>query len=49
MTPAGWIIMVLACTGFTGLLLWCIHKVIATPEASEHLHSPVDIDPHDKE
>lgn len=49
MTLAGWIIMTLACTGFTGLLLWFIHKVVVTPEAPAHLHSHVDIDTHDKE
>ena len=35
--------------GFTGLLLWCINKVVVTPEAPEHLHSNVDIDTHDNE
>ena len=35
MTIAGWIIMVLACGGFTGLLLWCVRKVVVTPEAPE--------------
>ncbi|MBP7828373.1 MAG: hypothetical protein KA248_00500 [Kiritimatiellae bacterium] len=49
MTPAGWIIMVLACGGFTGLLAWCIHKVVATPEAAEHLHAQGDIDTGDRE
>ena len=49
MTPAGWIILIVACTGYTGLLLWCIHKVVATPEAPEHLRAPLGVDTHDKE
>jgi hypothetical protein len=49
MTIAGWIIMVLACVGITGLMLWCIRKVVVTPEAPEHLHAPLDVDTRDKE
>lgn len=49
MTTAGWIILVLACTGYTALLLWCIHKVVATPGAPERLHAPLDVDTRDKE
>jgi hypothetical protein len=41
--------MILACAGFTGLLLWCIRKVVTTPGASKHLHAQTDIDSHDKE
>ena len=48
MTTAGWIIMVLACGGFTGLLLWCVRKVVVTPDAPEHLHSQIDIDTRDE-
>ncbi|MCC5850416.1 MAG: hypothetical protein JJU29_20205 [Verrucomicrobia bacterium] len=47
MTIAGWIVFISAVTGMTGLLLWCIHRVVKTPDAEEHLHSPVDIDTHD--
>lgn len=49
MTTAGWIIMVLACAGFTGLLLWCVRKVITTPDAPDRLHSQIDIDTRDRE
>jgi hypothetical protein len=49
MTPAGWIIMFLACGGITGLLLWCIHKVVSEQEAPDKLHSQVDIDTRDRE
>ena len=49
MTPAGWIIMVLATGGMTGLLAWCIYKVLATPGSTEHLHSQADIETPDVE
>jgi hypothetical protein len=49
MTPAGWIIMILATGGMTGLLSWCIYKVLATPGSSEHLHSQADIETPDVE
>ena len=47
MTTLGWIIMIVTITGMTALLTWCIYKVIATPGATKHIHSQVDIDPHD--
>ena len=49
MTTAGWIIMVLGTGGMTGLLLWCIYRVVATPGSSEHLHSQADIETPDLE
>ena len=49
MTPAGWIIMVLCVTGMTGLLAWCIYKVVTTPGSTEHLHSQADIETPDVE
>jgi len=47
MTAGGWIMMCLAIGGMTGLLAWCVWKVISTPGSTEHLHSPADIDPED--
>ena len=49
MTPAGWIIMILATGGMTGLLGWCIYKVLATPGSTEHIHSQADIETPDVE
>ncbi|MGF1633461.1 MAG: hypothetical protein ACFCVE_06385 [Phycisphaerae bacterium] len=49
MTTAGWIIMLFTVMGMTGLLSWCIYRVLATPGSSEHLHSQVDLDPGDRE
>jgi len=49
MTTGGWFMMVVTVLGMTGLLLWCIYKVLATPGATDHLHSQVDIDTHDED
>ena len=49
MTIAGWVIMILATSGMTILLGWCIYKVIATPGSAEHLHSQADIETPDVE
>lgn len=49
MSTAGWIIMLLSVGGMTSLFCWCIRKVLTVPEASEHIHSQSDIDPHDQE
>ncbi len=47
MTPGGWIIMTLSVGFVTGLLLWCVTRVLRTPGASRHVHSQVDIEPED--
>jgi hypothetical protein len=49
MSAAGWIIMLASVLGMTTLFFWCIRKVLSLPEASEHIHSQSDIDPHDQE
>lgn len=49
MTFEGWIIMILSVGFVTGLLGWCIYKVVATPGETEHLHSPADIKTPDVE
>lgn len=38
MNLGGWIIMGLSTGGVTILFLWCIYKILSTPEESEHLH-----------
>jgi len=47
MTAAGWIVMSVAIFGVTGLLTWCLWKVLSTPDSTKHLHSPADIDTND--
>ena len=49
MSLAGWIIMLVSVLGMTFLFYWCIRKVLTLPEATDHLHSQSDIDPHDQE
>ena len=49
MTPSGWIIMLLSVGGVSLFFTWCIVKVISNRQTSEHLHSPADIDTHDRE
>ena len=41
--------MFLATGGMTGLLVWCIYKVVSTPGSTEHLHSQADIETPDVE
>ena len=38
MTSSGWIIMFVSVLGVSALLLWCIIKVLKTPEEAGHLH-----------
>ena len=38
MTLAGWIIMLLSVSATSGLLAWCIFKVLTIPEEAEHIH-----------
>jgi heme/copper-type cytochrome/quinol oxidase subunit 2 len=38
MTSSGWIIMFISVLGVSALLLWCIIKVLKSPEEAEHLH-----------
>jgi hypothetical protein len=38
MTSSGWIIMFVSVLGVSTLLLWCILKVLKSPEEAEHLH-----------
>jgi hypothetical protein len=47
MTWGGWIVMIVSVGGVTGLLAWCICKVVATPGSTEHLHSQADIETPD--
>jgi hypothetical protein len=45
MTLGGWIIM-LSSVGFvTGLLTWCITRVLRKTGANQHAHHPTDRDP----
>ena len=45
----GWILMVLSVGFMTGLLAWCIYKVVSTPGSTQRVHSQADIEPPDQE
>ena len=49
MTPGGWVIMGLSVGFVTGLLAWCIRRVVSNPQATKKFHSQVDIDTRDKD
>jgi hypothetical protein len=38
MTAAGWFIMILSVGSVSALFVWCIYKVLATPQETEHIH-----------
>lgn len=49
MTIGGWITMIISVGFVTGLLTWCVYKVLTTPESTKHIHGELDIDTHDRD
>ena len=49
LTPGGWITMILSVGFVTSLFVWCIWRVLRSPDASEHMHSQMDIETPDVE
>ena len=49
MTIGGWIVMSVSVFGMTGLLVWCIGRVLREPHAADRLHTQADIDTRDRE
>lgn len=49
MTVDGWIMMIVSVGSTTGLFIWCVMKVLATPDASRHVAAPIETDPGDRE
>lgn len=49
MSAAGWTTLILAVGGATWLFAWCLWRVLRTPGATEHIHSPADIEPPDQQ
>jgi len=47
MTLGGWITMALSVGFVTGLLVWCLGRIVRHPEAAQHLHPPADLEPHE--
>ena len=48
MTTAGWLIMILSVGAVCTLLVWCIFKIVTTPDETEHIHG-FEQDPPDLE
>jgi len=46
MSLGGWMVMFLSVGSVTLLLVWCIWKLLTTPEDKDHLHG-LDITPPD--
>jgi hypothetical protein len=44
MTIGGWIVMTVALGGMSGLLAWCVYRVLSKPSATEHVHSTLEMD-----
>jgi heme/copper-type cytochrome/quinol oxidase subunit 2 len=38
MTPGGWFVMLFSVGTVTGVFLWCLWKVLRTPDETEKLH-----------
>jgi hypothetical protein len=49
MTPGGWFVMLLSVGTVTGVFLWCLWKVLRTPDESEKLHGFSFETPDEKE
>lgn len=47
MTLAGWIFMVGSITAVCGLTVFCYHRVLTHPEATDHMHAELEIDTGD--
>ncbi len=49
LTTAGWVFMAVSCVSMVVWTAWCYYRVLTAPQASEHMHAPLDIDTHDKD
>lgn len=49
MNMSGWIVMILSVVSVTGFFIWCICLALKTPDATQHMHAPDDIDTCDQE
>jgi hypothetical protein len=47
LTIGGWIFMLGSCGAMVVWTAWCYYLVLTTPSATEHMHSPLDIDTKD--
>lgn len=49
MNIGGWVVMIVSVFGMTGLLIWCVARVISQPQAAEKLNTQINIDTRDHE
>lgn len=47
MTTMGWVLMLSSIAFVVGLAAFCYYKVLATPQETEHMQAPLEIDTHD--
>lgn len=47
MTVGGWITMIVVVGFMTTLLGWCAWKVVTTPDSTQHVHPPIELDTPD--
>lgn len=48
MTTGGWIFMFGSITSVVCLISFCFYRVLSHPNATKHMHAPLDIDTHDR-
>lgn len=48
MTLGGWLVMLGSIGLVTGLLVFCVLRILRTPDAPRHVHWPSDPEPHEK-
>ncbi|HVR29384.1 MAG TPA: hypothetical protein VMS86_07585 [Thermoanaerobaculia bacterium] len=49
MEPMGWVFMIGSISMVIALVVFCYWKVLTSPRATEHMHTPLDIDTHDRD
>lgn len=48
MTLGGWVVMLTSIGLVTGLLVFCVFRILRTPRAAEHIHPLAEGEPHAK-
>lgn len=49
MTPGGWVVMLGSIGLVSGLLAWCVARILRAPEAAGRVHPPSELEPHEKQ
>jgi hypothetical protein len=48
LNAVGWTLLVVSCGFVLVLVGFCYYRIMRTPDVSEDMHGPLDIDTHDK-